>query len=43
MCSQRAVAYFKEHYRARRDTYTQMELDEVREELASHVLEWLFD
>ncbi|PQQ17856.1 hypothetical protein Pyn_24435 [Prunus yedoensis var. nudiflora] len=31
-------------YRARRkDTYTQMELDEVREELASHVLEWLFD
>ncbi|VVA38858.1 PREDICTED: PRUPE_7G026800 [Prunus dulcis] len=31
-------------YRARRkDTYTQMELDEVREELATHVLEWLFD
>ncbi|PQQ15699.1 imidazole glycerol phosphate synthase hisHF chloroplastic-like [Prunus yedoensis var. nudiflora] len=27
----------------RKDTYTQMELDEVREELASHVLEWLFD
>ncbi|XP_021812803.1 uncharacterized protein LOC110755823 isoform X2 [Prunus avium] len=27
-------------YRARRkDTYTQMELDEVREELATHVLE----
>ncbi|PQQ18057.1 hypothetical protein Pyn_05764 [Prunus yedoensis var. nudiflora] len=26
----------------RKDTYTQMEL-EVREELATHVLEWLFD
>ncbi|PQQ17169.1 hypothetical protein Pyn_18441 [Prunus yedoensis var. nudiflora] len=35
---------FRNKYRARRkDTYTQMELDEVREELASHVLEWLFD
>ncbi|KAL6289191.1 hypothetical protein ACE6H2_006701 [Prunus campanulata] len=34
--------FFK--YRARRNsTYTHMELDEVREELATHVLEWLFD
>ncbi|KAH0987707.1 hypothetical protein GBA52_014884 [Prunus armeniaca] len=33
-------------YRARRkDMYTQMklELDEVREELATHVLKWIFD
>ncbi|BFG35046.1 hypothetical protein CerSpe_213200 [Prunus speciosa] len=37
------VLDFEIQYRARKDTYTQMELDEVREELASHVLEWLFD
>ncbi|PQQ05226.1 E3 ubiquitin-protein ligase BRE1-like 1 [Prunus yedoensis var. nudiflora] len=31
-------------YRARRNnTYTHIGLDEVQEELATHVLEWLFD
>ncbi|XP_021828685.1 chaperone protein dnaJ 6-like [Prunus avium] len=36
-CRNRGTA-FRLGYRVRRDTYTQMELDEVREELATHVL-----
>ncbi|PQM33928.1 uncharacterized protein Pyn_17635 [Prunus yedoensis var. nudiflora] len=42
--TERKALKLAKRYRARRkDTYTQMELDEVREELASHVQEWLFD